>query len=400
MSTATQDTKLLLRRVPILTLDGERYGYRCEWMKGLGVAARDGRAMGVALASHAGRGAARGDRIVVSTTDTDLSDLPGGSDASAPVAIELDLPDARPAQIERAMAAADHAEQLGATMATAALIPEALRGRIGFISFRAADPGAVSESAAARRAYPHAMLMARDVDSFHAVEDARHAGARLLEGYYFCEPIRLDTDRLPVLRASHLQLMKLLGDPDVDINAVAAVIRSDPAMSLALLRLVNSAAVAVSHEVTSLEQAVALLGLRPLKRWACQEVLAKAAANRPTELITTCLMRGAFCESVGEGVDAIEHAFDCFLAGLLSAIDAVTGQHTQTMLSQLGVNETVTRAVLDHDGVVGSILQLVRACELGEWTEISRLTGELGIDSSLIAKAQSTAIQEVKRMGR
>ena len=78
----------------------------------------------------------------------------------------------------------------------------------------------------------------------------------------------------------------------------------------------------------------------------------------------------------------------------------MTGQHTQTMLSQLGVNETVTRAVLDHDGVVGSILQLVRACELGEWTEISRLTGELGIDSSLIAKAQSTAIQEVKRMGR
>ncbi len=66
---------------------------------------------------------------------------------------------------------------------------------------------------------------------------------------------------LPSPPATILRLNHLLLDADVALDDVANVITSDPALTLKLLQLVNSAYFGLSQRVTSARQAVAFLGV-------------------------------------------------------------------------------------------------------------------------------------------
>jgi len=67
---------------------------------------------------------------------------------------------------------------------------------------------------------------------------------------------------MPSLPGPLTRLFVMLGDPNSSAADVEAVIRPDAAMTVNVLRLVNSAAFGLSRSVTSVRQAVALLGMR------------------------------------------------------------------------------------------------------------------------------------------
>jgi len=69
-------------------------------------------------------------------------------------------------------------------------------------------------------------------------------------------------ERLPALPDSVRRIGELLEQPDIEVNEVAAVIRRDAAITAKLLSRANSAAFSFTHQVKSVELAVALLGLR------------------------------------------------------------------------------------------------------------------------------------------
>ena len=77
------------------------------------------------------------------------------------------------------------------------------------------------------------------------------------------------------------------------------MIAHDVALSFRLLRYVNSAFFGLRGDVHSIGQALALLGLDSVRRWATLGVLA-GIDDKPTELTVTALVRARFCELAGE----------------------------------------------------------------------------------------------------
>jgi HD-like signal output (HDOD) protein len=67
-------------------------------------------------------------------------------------------------------------------------------------------------------------------------------------------------DRLPAATGVQAELAQLLADPDVDLKKVGAVAERDPALSVRLLRLANSAFHGGLQPVTQVASAVARLG--------------------------------------------------------------------------------------------------------------------------------------------
>lgn len=61
------------------------------------------------------------------------------------------------------------------------------------------------------------------------------------------------------------RVLQLLKDPDFDVRDVELLLEAEPALSAAILRLVNSSAYGLAHKVTSLRQAIAILGTRSLR---------------------------------------------------------------------------------------------------------------------------------------
>jgi HD-like signal output (HDOD) protein len=72
-------------------------------------------------------------------------------------------------------------------------------------------------------------------------------------------------DRLPSPPATYLRLTEAMTDPKVTSKAIAAIVEEDPAMTVKVLQLVNSAYFGLAHAATSVNQAVTYLGLEVLR---------------------------------------------------------------------------------------------------------------------------------------
>ena len=67
------------------------------------------------------------------------------------------------------------------------------------------------------------------------------------------------------LPAVAVEVLELTGHSRVDVKALKVCVERDPALTGKLLRVVNSSMFGLSREVTDLNQALALLGVKPLK---------------------------------------------------------------------------------------------------------------------------------------
>jgi HD-like signal output (HDOD) protein len=70
---------------------------------------------------------------------------------------------------------------------------------------------------------------------------------------------------LYTLPAAAMKVLELTASPQVDVRALKNCIETDPALTAKLLRVVNSSLFGLSRQVSDLNQALALLGVKPLK---------------------------------------------------------------------------------------------------------------------------------------
>src|SRR5437764_3227847 len=73
------------------------------------------------------------------------------------------------------------------------------------------------------------------------------------------------TGQLYSLPAAAAQVLRLADEPQLDRHAIKQCLEGDPALVVRILRVVNSSLFGPPRQVTELNQALTLLGIRPLK---------------------------------------------------------------------------------------------------------------------------------------
>lgn len=137
---------------------------------------------------------------------------------------------------------------------------------------------------------------------------------------------RLETSgKMPTPPGVVLRLLELTRRMDVGVREIADTVALDPGLSAKILRFVNSPMAGVGHEVTSLPQAVALMGIRGVKMMALSfSVLSNAGATRcpgfdRNQFVLQSLACGVSARVLAPLVKS-GFAQEAFLAGLLSQI--------------------------------------------------------------------------------
>ncbi|MCB0189840.1 MAG: HDOD domain-containing protein [Caldilineaceae bacterium] len=87
---------------------------------------------------------------------------------------------------------------------------------------------------------------------------------------------------LPTLPSTYTELMRLIQSPDVSIKELTARIERDFAISVEVLRLVNSGYFSLRQYVTDLQQAVMLLGINTVRTLVQTVALFSAIENEHT----------------------------------------------------------------------------------------------------------------------
>jgi EAL and modified HD-GYP domain-containing signal transduction protein len=213
-------------------------------------------------------------------------------------------------------------------------------------------------------------LVACNVDSGDDFKLAEAAGADLFQGFFFCRPHMLPGRRITPSRAAMLRLSSALQDPNAQLADLERVITSDVALSFRLLKYINSAYFSLRNEVTSIKQALALLGLEPLRRWATLTTFADVG-EQPRELLVTALIRARFCEIAGSSEDGTPA--ELFTLGLFSVLDALTATPMYTAIADLPLAPTLHDALINHSGP-GRLLDSVIATEAGEFARANDIT--------------------------
>lgn len=263
-----------------------------------------------------------------------------------------------------------------------------------FVIVRAdqADPKRLRDfTEALARADHKRQWLARELPSHDEFTLCFNLGASLFQGPFVTRREDWSSNALGPNSARIADLLSRLRR-DVDTREIAEVLKQDPALSLRLMRYINSASMALREEVTSIERALLQLGREKLYRWLSL-LLYGADSRNPaaSALLEAALVRARMLEQLG--ADRPTEARDAlFLVGLLSLVDAVLQVPMPLALAQLAPSPEIEAAVARGEGEMAELLALAVACEGSDADAIQRAALRCGVDAATASAAHIEAL--------
>jgi EAL and modified HD-GYP domain-containing signal transduction protein len=243
-------------------------------------------------------------------------------------------------------------------------------------------------------------LLAEKVETREEHAEAIAAGYDLFQGYYYCRPELVQTRDLPPTKLAYLRFLSEVSREDASFERLEEVFRQDVGLTTRLLRYLNSAAFGWRYEVSSIEQALMLMGLRPLRKWASMMGLMSLSEDQPRELVVTALSRARFAEEIGPTAGLRQHDLELFLTGMLSVVDAIVGRPIREVLAGLAVPRTVREALTGDSNDLGSVLKLVTAYERGDWAAVEAARSGSPLDDRALSEAYVRSLEWAEATSR
>ena len=189
-------------------------------------------------------------------------------------------------------------------------------------------------------------------------------GVDFFQGYFFARPTIL-TGR--AVRPSKILLVNLLHllAADADIDMLERALKKAPDLTVRLLRMANSVALQQMRKVSSLRNAIMVLGREQIRRIVQIMLLVEHVETDigSDPLIQTAAIRGRLMERLAEthGLSAMRG--EAFMVGILSLADSVFGQSMIQLVKMLNLDDALEDALLYRQGPLGRLLTLVEASE-------------------------------------
>ncbi|MEM7248313.1 MAG: HDOD domain-containing protein [Acidobacteriota bacterium] len=236
-------------------------------------------------------------------------------------------------------------------------------------------------------------VAALNIEAREDFERAKSNGCQLFSGFFPFRPIVREWKDIPASKIGMMRFFQEVNEEDLSFEELENVITREVALSLRLLSHLNTAAFNWSKEVTSIRQALILLGERPLKRWASTMAMLDLGDGQPPIVTETCLLRARLCEVLGKEVGLGMSELDLFFTGLLTGVDALVGRPMNDVLAEMDVRPEIREALLGESGMLGRVLELVMALELSDWSTLIDSCSTLGLGCWTVADAYRDALE-------
>jgi c-di-GMP-related signal transduction protein len=272
------------------------------------------------------------------------------------------------------------------------LLPFANIVKIDFIKTkRAVRTALVKQIGCSRVAF-----LAEKVESYTEYNEACELGFTYFQGYFFSKPSLVSGHHIIEQKSSYLRIIQELYQPDVNFEQLEMIFKYDMGMSFKLLRLVNSAAFGLPRAVSSLRQALVLLGVDEIRKWATLIAVQGIGEDKPSELVTTALVRAKICEALAPLVGLTQYRSELFLLGMFSLIDIIVDRTMVDIVGKLPLILEIRQALLGETGRFRQILDLILSYESGIWDSFMQNCMELGVEEETFARIYLWALAAVK----
>jgi EAL and modified HD-GYP domain-containing signal transduction protein len=254
------------------------------------------------------------------------------------------------------------------------------------LDFRSADAARIGRNVKELSVYP-VKFLAEKVETPEDFVAASDVGFNYFQGFFFSKPHTLKARDITPSKSSLalLQVMAEANREDFEYDRLETLIKRDVSLSYKLLRYINSAYFRRAREISSIRQAMLMLGELGIRRFISLIAMAKLAESKPDELARTSIVRARFCEQLSKAsAGGRVQGSELFTTGLFSLIDAILDQTMGHVMKTLPLSESIKAALVRGEGELSGFVNLVRHYEAGNWQEVSAAALDLGIDDRAI----------------
>jgi c-di-GMP phosphodiesterase len=211
-------------------------------------------------------------------------------------------------------------------------------------------------------------VLAEKVETHEMYERCKELGADYFQGYFLSKPKILTAQAIAPSKISVLQMISEVNSIEPNVDNLEKIVKQDVTFSFKLLKMINSAFYSIPSEITSVRQALIMLGTKEIRSWIMAFVMTKLD-DKPNDLLVTALLRAKFCELLAEKMNVVDSDI-YFMTGLLSVLDALIDKPMKTAVSEMVIAKEIARALISRKGDLGRVLSDVIYYERGQWDKI------------------------------
>ncbi|MFT2111505.1 EAL and HDOD domain-containing protein [Marinomonas sp. 2405UD68-3] len=207
-------------------------------------------------------------------------------------------------------------------------------------------------------------IIAEKIETWEEFNFCEVLGADYYQGYFFERPEVISKKATKVSRMALLQLMaELLKADNLNVDELESIVSGDIGLVHKLLKFLNSPISGLAASVDSVRLAIVLVGVDHLKALTNLLLMSELVGDRHV-LLESILLRAKHAEllSIRLGHD---HNEKYFLAGMLSMMDSCVGISLPEVLKQLPLPKEFTNAIIERNGNVGNVLDIVEQFNKG-----------------------------------
>jgi len=237
-----------------------------------------------------------------------------------------------------------------------------------------AQMAAVSKLAAGKR------FVATDVQTLEAFHMCHKLQFALFMGPFITRRENLGNPVMGPSRAKVLDLMNRVRT-GAEQPELAAQFRHDPALSVRLLRYVNSPGMGLMNKIGGIEQALMVMGQDKLYRWLTLILFTGGQVQELDQaVLENALVRARVAEQLAGRALFAKARDEIFVAGLFSLLDVVMHMPMEQVLKQISLPAEITEAITAGRGPYAPYLALAIACEQEDQSSIEALAAQIGRD--------------------
>lgn len=247
------------------------------------------------------------------------------------------------------------------------------------IDFLTCDVDVIKTIITEIKAYPQIKLLAEKVETYEAYSLALALGFDYFQGFFFSKPEMVQSKALPPSEMALAELLYETSSVEMDLKKITDVFERDVNLSYKLLRYSNSAAFARRAEISTIKQALIVLGAKEIKKLLSLLFAAQVSADKPVELIKLSLTRARFCELLAISHGQFKDTGMAFLTGMMSLMDAILDESMQSVMQKLPLSNEIKAALLTNEGLLAQYLNLVKHYEKADWSQANEIIKTLNL---------------------
>jgi c-di-GMP-related signal transduction protein len=241
-------------------------------------------------------------------------------------------------------------------------------------------------------------LLAEKVETREEFQLALDCGYTLFQGFFFSKPEMVPSKDIPGYKLNHLRMLQQLSRKDLHYDTLAETIRQDLSLSYKLLNFINSAYFCIRQKVSSVKQAMMLMGEAEIRKWAALVTLTSLGQDKPHELMITSLTRANFCETLAGAAGLKGREGELHMMGLLSLLDVLVGRPLNEVIAEMPLSPEIRAALNSESNRYRRVLDLVLLYEKAEWDDLYEVMKALDLSPEQVSNGYLQSLERAEQI--